>query len=140
MAAVDVFKFAQSNFLGTSFAAFEDMRKRGHLCDLTIKVQNETFSAHRVILTAGIPCFDTVFRGLETADKEFAVGENLDPKALELLIHFAYTGTVYISSENALSLLEAAKFLELTQVQNACLTFLSKNLNCESVTKVSTPK
>lgn len=135
----DTLTFSRSGLPQILFGAFENMRKQGHLCDLTIKVQNHSFSAHRVILAAGIPYFQKAFlrSAVETGETEIAV-EELDPEALESLIHFTYTNEIKISIENAQSLLVASQFLLMNEVRDACVEFLSKRLRADNVLRLRT--
>lgn len=135
MASDQTMTFYQSDLQAGSFVAFENMRKREELCDLTITAGSNSISAHKVILAAGIPYFRALFtsQSLESGD----LG-NLDPGALESLINFAYTSSVTISDANVQSLLVAAEFLELHQVKDACVEFLSNKLSGNNVVQVRT--
>lgn len=138
MEGTDIFTFYQQDFQSNSFTAFEQMMKRGKFCDLTIKIQNHSITAHRNIVAAGIPYFQSAFdcTSSETEEKEIAVQGNLDPKAFESLILFAYTSKVDITPKNVRSLLVAAQFLQLTQIFDSCTEFLSERLNTHNVVQV----
>lgn len=131
--------FSEKDLHFTSFAAFEDMRRKRELCDLTIKVGNDSFLAHRVILAAGIPYFRTVFTSDEREPDsiKISMGEII-PSALESLIQFAYSGKLKISTENVCSLLQASDFLQLFRIREMCEIFLSKRLCVTNVVQVRT--
>lgn len=133
----EIFTFYQSDLQSASFVAFEEMRKREELCDLTIKAGNNSISAHKVVLSAAIPYFRTLFTGHTAEAGEKDIGD-LDHIAVELLINFAYTSKVAISIENAQSLLLAADILQLNQVKDACVEFLSKRLDANNVVQMRT--
>ena len=48
---------------------------------------------------------------------------------MELLIDFCYTTTITIEEENVQQLLPAACLLQMTQIQQYCCEFLSKQLH-----------
>lgn len=137
METADFFTFCKNDLQGTSFSAFEEMRRKGKFCDLTIKVQNQPITAHRIIVAAGIPYFQSVFDCAESnsEEKEIEVQDNLDPKALESLILFAYTSKVDITTENVQSLLVTAKFLKLDEISDSCTEFLSERLSIHNVSQ-----
>lgn len=109
--------FHQIDLPGTAFPVMEDIRKQGKLCDITIKVENSCFSAHRIVLCATIPYFNAMFTHdmLESKQKEVEV-RGIDPGAMEALIQFAYSGKVTIHPGNCHSLMIGASYLQLTQV------------------------
>ena len=51
------------------------------------------------------------------------------PEAMELLIEFCYTSTITIEEENVQQLLPAACLLQMSQIQQYCCEFLSKQLH-----------
>ncbi|CAB3386730.1 Hypothetical predicted protein [Cloeon dipterum] len=43
------------------FALMEDIRRQGKLCDVTLKVDDQSFTAHRIVLASTIPYFNAMF-------------------------------------------------------------------------------
>lgn len=72
--------FQQADLASTAFPVMEDIRKQGKLCDVTIKVEDSCFSAHRIVLCATIPYFNAMFTHdmLESKQKEVEV-RGIDP-------------------------------------------------------------
>ena len=60
--------FQQADLANSAFPVFEEIRKQGKLCDVTIKVDDKLFSAHRIVLCATIPYFNSMF----TISKNFS--------------------------------------------------------------------
>lgn len=89
------------------------------------QVENETFSAHRVILASQIPFFNAMFSQdyAEYSKKEIELKE-IDATALEHLINFAYSGSIRIDTANCQSIMIGASFLQLNKVRDACAQFL----------------
>ena len=48
-----------------AFEVFSDLRQRNQLCDVTIKVDGNELTAHRVVLAAVSPYFRGMFAGKE---------------------------------------------------------------------------
>ncbi|KAK7878189.1 hypothetical protein WMY93_031186 [Mugilogobius chulae] len=84
-------------------------REMDLLCDITIKVKDAEFRAHRNILA----CFSKYFNSLATKGQDVA---SLDPEkvsryALEKLLEFVYTGQMNLSSTRHGAVRRAAVFL-----------------------------
>lgn len=59
------------------FPSRREIRRQGKLCDVTIKVEDQSFSAHRIVLAATIPYFYSMFmNGMrENREKEITMKE-----------------------------------------------------------------
>lgn len=134
MAAEDSFTFVQNDLAETLFPVFEEIKRMKKLCDVTLKVENRCFMAHRIILAGTIPYFHAMFTHdmVESTQREITI-KDIDPDALESLINFAYSGKVLISTSNVQSLLVGASYLQLNKVREACCEFLRKRLHPNNV-------
>ncbi|XP_054724682.1 kelch-like protein 18 [Uloborus diversus] len=130
MSAEDSITFVQTDLADSSFPVFEDIKRDGKLCDVTLKVENRLFYAHRIILAGTIPYFRAMFTNdmIESKQTEINI-KDIDPDAVELLINFAYSGKVQISTSNVQSLLVGASFFQLSKVREACCEFLKRRLH-----------
>lgn len=139
MDADELFEFSSSYLAISCFSLFEEMKQNEELCDITIKVRNQNFAAHRIILSAAFPYFRAMFRSRmqESTEKEISM-EEADPEALRCLISFAYTGKLKIHGCKVQSLLETALYLQLNPVTDACFTYLVKHLNQDNVLSLRT--
>ncbi|XP_078254473.1 kelch-like protein 18 [Rhinoraja longicauda] len=119
------------------YGLMEEIRRQGKLCDVTLRVGDHKYSAHRIVLAASIPYFHAMFTNdmIECKQDEIIM-QGLEPSALEALINFAYNGRLAIDQQNVQSLLIGASFLQLQNVKDACCTFLRERLhpkNCLGV-------
>lgn len=147
----DVFNFHSIEHADTSFPTFLKLWEQHQVCDVVIVVGDRKFHAHRVILCATIPYFYGMFTN-NVAEKdqseivlhtetELSVGDEttaptLEAKAFELLLRYAYTGSIEISADNVQSILIGASFLGLVNVQQACADYLKVRLSVPNVLKV----
>ncbi|XP_064467369.1 kelch-like protein 18 isoform X2 [Ornithodoros turicata] len=69
---------------------------------------------------------------MESKQKEITI-RGIESSALEVLINFAYSGKVNITTSNVQSLLVGASFLQLTKVREACSEFLMRRLHPNNV-------
>ncbi|KAI3374822.1 hypothetical protein L3Q82_021036 [Scortum barcoo] len=133
----DLVHFSVHDLPARGYVVMEEIRRQGKLCDVTLKVGDHKFSAHRIVLAASIPYFHAMFTNdmVECKQDEILM-QGMDPSALEALINFAYSGHVAIDQQNVQSLLIGSSFLQLQNVKDACCSFLQERLhpkNCLGV-------
>ncbi|XP_038575057.1 kelch-like protein 18 [Micropterus salmoides] len=133
----DLVHFTVHDLPARGYVVMEEIRRQGKLCDVTLKVGDHKFSAHRIVLAASIPYFHAMFTNdmVECKQDEILM-HGMDPSALEALINFAYSGHVAIDQQNVQALLIGSSFLQLQNVKDACCSFLQERLhpkNCLGV-------
>jgi len=122
--------FHQKDLPNGGFSAMEDIRRQGKLCDVTLKIDDHSFHAHRVVLAATIPYFRAMFTHDMVESKQADITmRSIDPSAMEALINFAYSGRITISTSNVQNLMLGANFLQLSRVRDACAEFLQTRLS-----------
>ena len=90
------------------------LRKEKKLCDVTLKVGEKEFCAHRVVLSACSDYFCAMFTGdLEESHQPVVELQGLDSDTMEFLLDFVYTESIQVSVENVQALLPAACLLQL---------------------------
>ncbi|XP_066601268.1 kelch-like protein 18 isoform X2 [Prorops nasuta] len=127
--------FYQSDLFCKSFPIFEEIRKQGKLCDVTLEVDGQAFSAHRVVLAGSIPYFRGMFLSnmQESNQKEIILKEGIDALALGALVSFSYTGRITLTNENVQSIMAGACFLQLQLVKNACAEFIKRQFHPQNI-------
>uniref|UniRef100_A0A8C7A1F4 Kelch like family member 18 n=1 Tax=Nothoprocta perdicaria TaxID=30464 RepID=A0A8C7A1F4_NOTPE len=135
--AEDLVHFSVGDLPSRGYGVMGEIRRQGKLCDVTLKVGDHKFSAHRIVLAASIPYFHAMFTNdMMECKQDEIVMQGMDPSALEALINFAYNGHLAIDQQNVQSLLMGASFLQLQNIKDACCTFLRERLhpkNCLGV-------
>ena len=90
--------------IGTSFdwcSHFPLCCRSGLLCDVTLKVGGVELSAHKNILSSCSQYFYAMFTGdLAESKSDCITLQEIDPKALSLLIDFIYTSEIHVTEEN----------------------------------------
>nr|XP_060613943.1 zinc finger and BTB domain-containing protein 7B isoform X2 [Anolis sagrei ordinatus] len=103
-----------------------DQRRRGLLCDVTLRAQGSEFRTHRAVLAACSRYFQRLFAGPGlvggVCELDFVGAE-----ALRALLDFAYTATLTISAGSLGEVLHAARVLEIPCVITACVEILQGN-------------
>ena len=93
------------------------LRQHHELCDVILRVGDVKIHAHKVVLASISPYFKAMFTGnlseKENSEVEF---QCIDETALQAIVEYAYTGTVFISQDTVESLLPAANLLQIKLV------------------------
>ncbi|XP_041664534.1 kelch-like protein 10 [Cheilinus undulatus] len=112
---------------------FNDLRLGGDFCDAVIRVEDVEFKVHKVILCNCSPYFRALFLRWSTPDKKIFNIPDLSPGMMELIIDFAYTGSVSVTEENVQELFLAADQFIVMDIVQTCCDFLEERLcpeNC----------
>ncbi|NXW96306.1 KLH18 protein, partial [Larus smithsonianus] len=126
--------FSVGDLPSRGYGVMGEIRRQGKLCDVTLKVGDHKFSAHRIVLAASIPYFHAMFTNdMMECKQDEIVMQGMDPSALEALINFAYNGHLAIDQQNVQSLLMGASFLQLQNIKDACCTFLRERRRSLSI-------
>ncbi|NXW38390.1 KLH18 protein, partial [Phaetusa simplex] len=130
----DLVHFSVGDLPSRGYGVMGEIRRQGKLCDVTLKVGDHKFSAHRIVLAASIPYFHAMFTNdMMECKQDEIVMQGMDPSALEALINFAYNGHLAIDQQNVQSLLMGASFLQLQNIKDACCTFLRERRRSLSI-------
>lgn len=107
------------------------LREEGrHLCDVVLLLGSKKICAHRVVLSACSNYFCAMFtNSMLESRQETVTLTDLDEKAVEDLVEFAYTSKIDIHEDNVQPLLKASSILQLSEVMGACSDFLSQQLH-----------
>uniref|UniRef100_A0A8C4QXE7 Myc-associated zinc finger protein n=1 Tax=Eptatretus burgeri TaxID=7764 RepID=A0A8C4QXE7_EPTBU len=101
-------------------ARLNGQRKAGRLCDVVVKVGEQSFPAHKAVLAACSDYFDSLF----SADAEGSLRElemhTISAKVFRDILDFAYTAKIVVRLDNFPELMTAAKFLVMKSVVEIC--------------------
>ncbi|ERE74361.1 kelch-like protein 12-like isoform 2 [Cricetulus griseus] len=101
--------------------SMNSLRKSNTLCDVTLRVEQKDFPAHRIVLAACSDYFCAMFTSeLSEKGKPYVDIQGLTASTMEILLDFVYTETVHVTVENVQELLPAACLLQL-KVKNTCV-------------------
>ncbi|PRD33241.1 UNVERIFIED_CONTAM: Kelch-like protein 18 [Trichonephila clavipes] len=96
MANDDSITFVQNDLACSSFPIFEDIKHLGKLCDVTLKVEDRCFFAHRIILAGTIPYFHAMFtHDMVESTQEIITIKEIDPDFL-FIYFFKYFDYCFI--------------------------------------------
>ena len=109
----------------------------GTLADVTIVVENRSFTAHRAILFARSPYFAAMFRNDQSKESHDAriVLTDIPANVFELLLDFIYTDHIPLAAidQHAVELFNAADKYQLDSLRARCEARLCSMLTVENV-------
>uniref|UniRef100_A0A3Q4GUJ3 Kelch like family member 10 n=1 Tax=Neolamprologus brichardi TaxID=32507 RepID=A0A3Q4GUJ3_NEOBR len=115
---------------------FSELFLEGQLCDSVIRAGDVEFKIHRIILCNCSAYFRDLFCYKPLPSNEAYNFPTVSPKAMSLILEYAYTQSVVVTEDNVLELLVEADHFIVTGVIQACCDFLERKLcvnNCVSI-------
>ena len=115
---------AHSEILLSKCAQF---RKQGEFIDVGLKVGEEVFSAHRIVLAANSDYFHAMFaHGMKESNQEVIElkDESISAAALKIVLDSIYSGDLQVNDENIFEVLVAADHLQVTSAVQQCCDYL----------------
>lgn len=117
------------------------LRRDGLYADVTLKIEDETFLCHKVVLSASCAYFRAMFTsGLDESTSGKVEIKGTDAQILRSIIDYIYTAEITITTENAQRLLQACDQFRLDSLQEACENFMLQEIeptNCIGCYKFS---
>ena len=103
-------------------------REQGEFVDVRLKVGEDVFPAHRIVLAANSDYFHAMFtHGMKESNQEVIElkDENISAAALKIVMDSIYSGDVHVNDENVFEVLLAADHLQVTSVVQQCCDYLN---------------
>ena len=115
---------AHSEILLLKCAQFKE---QGEFIDVHLKVGEELFSAHRIVLAASSDYFHAMFaHGMKESNQEVIElkDESISTAALKIVLESIYSGDLQVNDENVFEVLVAADHLQVKTVVQQCCDYL----------------
>ncbi|XP_067017316.1 kelch-like protein 12 isoform X2 [Acropora muricata] len=116
----------QSEILFSKCAQF---REQGEFIDVRLKVGEDEFAAHRIVLAANSDYFLAMFaHGMKESNQEVIElkDENISVAAMKIVMGSMYSGEINVNDENVLEVLTAADHLQIASVVEQCCQYLTQ--------------
>ncbi|EFB22190.1 hypothetical protein PANDA_015234, partial [Ailuropoda melanoleuca] len=125
----------------TVLASFEDQRKKGFLCDITLIVENVHFRAHKALLAASSEYFSMMFAEEGEIGQSIYMLEGMVADTFGILLEFIYTGCLQASEKSTEQILATAQFLKVYDLVKAYTDFQNNHSSPKPTTlnTASTP-
>ncbi|KAG8371063.1 hypothetical protein BUALT_Bualt13G0048000 [Buddleja alternifolia] len=117
--------------------------------DIIFNVAGEKFQAHKLVLAARSPIFQSEFFALDSDELEIMVSD-MEPKVFKAMLHFIYRDTLVedepiassscsaplVTDTLTVKLLEAADRYDLGRLRQMCESHLCKDISVNSVAQI----
>ena len=128
-ALAEEYKFCDERYSKEILKRLNKLRENQVMCDVIIKIDNQEFPAHRNILSASSDYFLAMFNGNMKESTEQSIYLNgIGAETMRAILHFIYTGEIYLNKNNVENILQAANLLLVQTVKDACCRFLESRL------------
>ena len=117
---------AHSEILLSKCAQFRD---QSQFIDVRLKVCEDIFAAHRIVLAANSDYFYTMFTDRMKESNQEVIelkDESISPDAFKIVMDSIYTGDLCVNEENVFEVLAAADHLQVTTAVQQCCDFLKR--------------
>nr|XP_015193270.1 PREDICTED: zinc finger and BTB domain-containing protein 44 isoform X2 [Lepisosteus oculatus] len=105
------------------------LRNEGHFCDVTIRVQDKLFMAHKVVLACCSEFFRSKLVGKPDEEDKFVLDlHHVTVSGFTPLLEYAYTSTLSINTENIIDVLAAASYMQMFTVASTCSEFMKSSI------------
>ncbi|XP_077982960.1 kelch-like protein 11 [Glandiceps talaboti] len=102
-------------------------------CDMVLRVEHRVFKAHRNVLAACSPYFDTMcYSGMEEGIRNMATIECTTAEAMEQILNYIYSGKISITLDNVEPILRGADHFLIPSLREYCCEFLSKKMDASN--------
>ncbi|XP_055987441.1 zinc finger and BTB domain-containing protein 44 isoform X3 [Sorex fumeus] len=126
---VKTFTHSSSSHSQEMLGKLNMLRNDGHFCDITIRVQDKIFRAHKVVLAACSDFFRTKLVGqAEDENKNVLDLHHVTVTGFIPLLEYAYTATLSINTENIIDVLAAASYMQMFSVASTCSEFMKSSI------------
>lgn len=106
-------------------------QNEGAFCDFSVKVCNETFRAHSIIIACHSGLFRRVAKSNLGRDGHIYIKiDNVRPEVLGQLLDYAYKGKIELTKNNVAEIAKSAVDFEMSGVLRICLDYIS-NMDAE---------
>ncbi|XP_059141234.1 kelch-like protein 5 isoform X1 [Physella acuta] len=123
-------EFRSHNHAERMMKKLEMYAGKRQLCDVVLVAEDRRIPAHRLVLSAASDYFAAMFtNNVREATMEEIQIKDVDAEALALLVQYAYTGHIQLKEETVENLLSTACLLQMSEVVEACCSFLMKQLH-----------
>ena len=115
---------AHSEILLSKCAQF---REQGEFIDVRLKVGEDEFAAHRIVLAANSDYFHAMFaHGMKESNQEVIElkDEKISVAAMKIVMDSMYSGEINVNDENVFEVLIAADHLQVASVLEQCCKYL----------------
>ena len=124
----EVMNFADPNFSTAVMERLKKQREVGSFCDIVFQVETYQFEAHRSVLAAWSPFFESMLKRNKVT-REVLYVPCKHKEVFETLLDYLYMGKICLDKHNVSDLLKLANHYTLHHLKSYCQDFLGRILD-----------
>ena len=103
-------------------------RREGEFIDISLKVNDTLFPAHRIVLATYSEYFHSIFTDGKEVNQEVIElkDKSISPEILKIVMDSIYTGDLHVNQKSVFEVLLAASQLQIASVVQLCCDFVKK--------------
>uniref|UniRef100_A0A8C6NUI4 Kelch like family member 10 n=1 Tax=Nothobranchius furzeri TaxID=105023 RepID=A0A8C6NUI4_NOTFU len=128
-------------FVTLCSSIYNELRLEDTLCDTVIRAGGGLdFKVHRLILCGCSSYFRVLFCIKPASQQQVYSFPGVSPNGMQLILDYAYTGSVTVTEDNVMELFEGAELFGIQDIVQSCYSLLLQKLcsrNCISIWKLA---
>ncbi|XP_048057356.1 kelch-like protein 38 isoform X5 [Megalobrama amblycephala] len=131
--STEVFPFKDQELPAHLLFQLNILRQEQIFTDVILCTEDKEIPCHRNVLVSSSPYFRAMFCSSFRESSQARVDlKGITSEVIECVVDYIYTGTITITMELVLPLMQAASMLQYGRLFEACSTFLQEQLNPEN--------
>ncbi|KAK0062660.1 kelch-like protein 26 [Biomphalaria pfeifferi] len=115
----------------------QELRKSNTLCDYTLIADDQSIPVHRVVMAACSDYFRVMLTGfMKESREQVVVLKGVTAGGLKVVVDFAYTGRLELTTDNVEEVLSAASHLQVSVAVELCSKYLEMALTIYNCTDI----
>ena len=118
--------FREELYNTRGFSSFLQYRNEQKFCDVTLKCQDKTLHAHKIVVASQSPYFYEKLFTAEDQVSQLELPSNVTTSTVELVLDFIYTGSIVVDSFNYREIMILQNLLEISDLSDMLYKSLRK--------------
>ncbi|XP_029309853.1 kelch-like protein 40a [Cottoperca gobio] len=114
-----------------------DLLENDKFVDCVLKIQEEKFPCHRLVLAASSPFFKAMFLSdLEESKNREIVLKDVEPGVMGMILRYLYTSDINLTEQNVQDIFMVANMYQIPSIFSVCVSYLQEKLvlgNCLAI-------
>jgi len=114
-----------------------DLLENEKFVDCVLKVRDEEFPCHRLVLAASSPFFKAMFLSdCEESKKREIVLKDVEPGVIGMILRYIYTSDINLTEQNVQDIFTVANMYQIPSIFSVCVSYLQEKLvlgNCLAI-------
>ncbi|KAA8587467.1 hypothetical protein FQN60_016329 [Etheostoma spectabile] len=114
-----------------------DLLENDKFVDCVLKIQDEKFPCHRLVLAASSPFFKAMLLSdLEESKKREIVLKDVEPGVMGMILRYLYTSDINLTEQNVQDIFIVANMYQIPSIFSVCVSYLQEKLvlgNCLAI-------